>query len=191
MALNKLSKKLIPILLIVATLVIGACTSRADSDSTSVSISADGYKSVTLIDMDIEWRVTEDTKLEVIVTGPTTGWVAVGFRSSGTSGMSGSNIIMGYVDGSGDLQIADFSASSNSTPSQDGQNDLTETSGEESGSSTTIRFTIPLNSGDSNDTALTEGSSFIMLAAYGNNGEDNFTAQHSSSKRVLQTISAL
>ncbi|RAP35209.1 hypothetical protein DID80_06650 [Candidatus Marinamargulisbacteria bacterium SCGC AAA071-K20] len=189
MVLNHLKKQFIPLLLIFTVLFIGACSTRS-TDDPEVSLTDDGFKSVELINMTIEWRVTQDTKLEVVATAPTSGWIGIGFSPTGAR-MSGANIIMGYIDDSGNLQIEDRYGSSSTNHSKDSQDDLTNTSGSETSGSTTIKFTIPLNSGDSNDRPLTEGAAFTIMAAYGDSGEDNYTAQHNSSKRIRQSIGAL
>ena len=59
-----------------------------------------------------------------------------------------------------------------------GVSNLSNVEGEEVDGVTTIRFTIPLDSGDELDRVLTPGNKHKMLAAHGLNGADDFGTYH-------------
>ena len=59
-----------------ALLLLTAC----GSDSTGPSQNPEGWNEYTMDDVTFEWQVVDSTStLDVRVTAPTTGWVAVGF----------------------------------------------------------------------------------------------------------------
>ena len=58
--------------------------------------------------------------------------------------------------------------------------------GTEQGGTTTVNFTIPLDSGDSDDKTLVQGNSYRVLLAYGSN--DNFDQQHAVKTSVTITL---
>jgi hypothetical protein len=170
-------------------LILASCTTSDDSTS-DVETTEDGFSQITAIDMTLEWRATSDnTLLEVRVTAPSTGWVGVGFTQASTSKMNDANIIMGYVEDNGDVVISDEHGTSQTSHSTDETANVTLISGTESDSETVLWFTIPLDSGDAEDTALTIGEATTLLLAY--NSNDNLTTTHTSSKRVKTTIESL
>ncbi len=124
-----------------------------------------------------QW-MTDDEDLYGMVTAPTSGWVAVGFDP--TNQMQNANIIIGYVDVNGMVNIRDdwgISATSHaSDTSLGGTDNVMEPAGEEGGASTMISFKIPLNSGDQYDRVLVTGNTYTIILAYGS--VDNFTSFH-------------
>ncbi|HPF32832.1 MAG TPA: DOMON domain-containing protein, partial [Candidatus Sabulitectum sp.] len=72
-----------------------------------------------------------------------------------------------------------------------GTSDLTVDGGFESGGSTEIHFTIPLDSGDAYDKALSPGGTYPIILARSADGQDNFTAPHSLVTSASITIEAL
>ena len=140
----------------------------------------EGWKSYTAGGMEIQWRVTENqTVLQVKLSAPTTGWVAVGFDP--TVMMKDANFIIGYVQG-GTGYIRDDFGTGATTHQADttlgGTSDVTLLGSGETGSTTTIEFSIHMNSGDEYDSALVQGSTHTFLLAYGPNGGDDFGTPH-------------
>jgi hypothetical protein len=141
--------------------------------------SAQGWQVLNVQGFTIEWATTGANELSVELTAPTTGWVGVGFDPD--SIMLGANFILGYV-ASGTPTLRDDYGWQTFSHRDDtllgGTNDISSPGGSESGGSTTITFTIPLDSGDQYDKPLDPGTSYTILLARGPNGADNFTTQH-------------
>ncbi|MBN2379414.1 PKD domain-containing protein [candidate division WOR-3 bacterium] len=145
-----------------------------------IVVTEDGaYKEQVVGDFIFKWRTTEEV-IDVILSAPTTGWVAVGFDP--TTAMQNANFMIGYVDGQ-DAMISDEFGDGTFTHKPDtilgGKDDVSNASGSEADGTTQISFTIPLDSGDENDRPLTPGQTYKIIFAYGPAGSDNFTAKHS------------
>ncbi len=127
----------------------------------------------------LRWETLAGGDLAVELTGPTTGWVAVGFDPSMM--MLDANIIIGYVSG-GSTYIRDDWGWQTTSHRADtllgGSNDVTIDGGSESGGNTEIRFTIPLDSGDQYDKPLVPGNTYPILLARGPDGADDFSTYH-------------
>lgn len=87
------------------------------------------------------------------------GRVAIGFGSQNT-GMSVSNIIIGYVNDDVVALSNQFSVGRRHSPDveQGGVNNILDKAGSESDGKTTIEFIFPLNSGDSKDHTFETGN---------------------------------
>lgn len=125
----------------------------------------------------MSWKV-DGANLHVKLKARTTGWVAVGFNP--TDQMKGADFIMGYVD-EGKVEIKDEYGDEQRNHSEDeklgGTSDVTVVGGEEKDGSTTIEFTIPLNSGDKYDSVINPDGETIVLLAYGGR-RDSFMPKH-------------
>lgn len=146
------------------------------------------FSSVETIGMTLSWRVV-DTSLEVAVTGPTTGWVAVGFKPS--RGMRDANILIGYVSGDETVMSDQYGVSMTGHRPDDqigGDTHLAVLSGEEADGETTITFRIPLDSGDEYDQPLAAGETVQVILAYGPNGQDDMTTYHAGRAGIEITI---
>lgn len=127
----------------------------------------------------LRWETQTGDNLAVELTGPTTGWVAVGFDPSMM--MLDANIIIGYVSGGNTFIRDDFGWQTTSHRADTllgGTDDVLIDGGSESGGDTQIRFTIPLDSGDQYDKPLVPGNSYPIILARGPNGADDFSTQH-------------
>lgn len=139
---------------------------------------------VSVDDVQLTWQI-EDMDLAVTVSAPTDGWIAVGFEP--TMAMKDADIIIGYVsDGEVFLRDDWGDGPTSHKPDVDlgGTEDLSAVSGNESEGSTTLMFTIPLNSGDDYDRALAAGTTVKVLLAYGREGADDYTSYHAWAKTV-------
>jgi PKD repeat protein len=140
---------------------------------------AAAYKEITSQGITLKWMV-DGANLKVIVSAPTLGWVSAGFNPS-QDNHKDANIIIGYVK-SGTVYIQDNFGTAAFVHASDvslgGTDNVTDATGTESSGVTEIGFTIPLDSGDPYDRALTPGQSYKVILAYGPNGADNFTSQH-------------
>ena len=175
--------------LLVTVLITWGC-GGSDDGGTGVGNGTDddGFKTTTAGGITLKWKVEGDD-LQVKVSAATTGWVAVGFDPANR--MQGANFIIGYVSGD-DVFIRDDYGSGPtahlSDTSAGGSDDVTDEGGTEADGTTEITFTIPLDSGDSLDRVLVEGSSYTVLLGRGPNGADNFTAQHGARTSTTITI---
>lgn len=123
------------------------------------------------------WKVDGD-QLAVKLSAQTTSWVGIGFNPSKM--MKDGNFILGYVK-DGKTEITDDFGDSDNNHSQDsklgGSEDVTLVGGTEEGGRTTIEFTMPLQSADKNDSAITVDGDTTVLLAFGG-GRDSFKAKH-------------
>lgn len=149
-----------------------------DGDAGDSSQAASDGGSVTERGITLRWRVNGDA-LEVSVTAPTTGWIAVGFEPS--RAMKDANILIGYVAGS-EVVVTDQFGTTMVQHAQDsslgGTTDVTVLGGSEADGATTIEFSIPLDSGDEYDQPLEPGSTIAVILAYGEDGADDLTSYH-------------
>ena len=149
----------------------------AEPDSESAGEEAP-FATTEAIGMTLAWRVAGDD-LEVELTGPTTGWIAVGFNPS--RAMKDANILIGYVDGDEAVMTDQFGTTMIAHRRDDelgGTVDATVVSGSETGGETTIRFTIPLDSGDEYDQPLAAGETVRAILAYGPDEADDTQTYH-------------
>ena len=149
----------------------------------SITFTTASWNEVTSEGITFEW-MTDDQYLYGRVTAPTTGWVSVGFDP--TNQMANANIIIGYVESNGAVNIRDdFGTSSHSHASDEslgGTDNVMMPTGEEVNGSTTIGFKIPLNSGDQYDRVLVPGNTYTIILAYGS--ADNYTSFHTNATSV-------
>lgn len=160
----------------------------AASGQTSPLGALTGYKTHSENNFVFNWKI-DGSNLDVAVSYPTTGWLGVGFGTTGT--MKGSNIIIGYVE-NGKLTIEDdFGDSINhhtSDTSVGGNSNLSNVAGAEYNGTTELRFSIPLQSGDSTDVPLSAGKTYQIIMAHGPDGADNFFTYHGHSGRIIFSV---
>jgi len=140
----------------------------------------------TVSGVSLSWSVNGES-VTFTVEAATDGWVAVGFNPSRM--MKDADFIIGYVK-NGNVFIRDDYGNSmighDSDENLGGTDNIMEAQGTESGGSTSITFTIPLNSGDSYDQPLASGQKTTVLLAYGNG--DNFTGLHKKKGKTEITL---
>jgi len=127
--------------------------------------------------MEFAWKVADD-RLHIKLTARTTGWVGIGFNP--VEYMEGANYIIGYVKrGKVTLRddYGDSARNHNSDEKLGGTDDVTLVSGEEKGRSTTLEFSLPLDSGDKYDSVLEPEGETVVLLAYGGK-RDSFRGKH-------------
>ncbi len=139
---------------------------------------AEGYSATTVAGINIQWMVDGDM-LRLRLAARTTGWLAVGFEP--TKQMKDANIIVGYV-ADGKVFVRDDFGIANVRHAPDvehgGRRNIFDVEGEEVDGVTTIRFAIPLDSGDPLDKVLKPGSTYKLIASRGPDGKDDFTTYH-------------
>ena len=144
-----------------------------------------GYKEVQRDGFTFQWKV-DGANLDVIVSYATTGWLGVGFGTRAT--MEGSNIIIGYVR-DGKTLIEDDYGDAPNHHSPDvalaGRDDIMNPQGTLRNGVTELRFTIPLDSGDSHDVVLKPGTSYEVIMAHGPNSAKNTRAYHGGGRTAI------
>ncbi len=138
-------------------------------------------------DMTFAWKVDGDT-LHAKMSAKTKGWVGVGFNPS--SKMKDANFILGYVK-DGKAEIADHFGTKATAHAADtknsGSDDVTLVAGTEEGGVTTIEFSLPMNSSDKMDGALTADGDTILLLAYGPD-RDSMKPRHKFKKTMTVNL---
>ncbi len=163
-------------LAVVLLLLTAACDTVSDEPNGNGSSE---YQTVTVDNITLQWRTDTLGHLDVIVSAPTTGWVAVGFDP--TIGMENANIIIGYVSGDTAYARDDYGTGINThEPDIDGggEDNILEFGGTETAGTTEISFLIPLDSGDTRDRALVTGNTYDVILAYGEDNADDFDSYH-------------
>ncbi len=158
----------------------------AQSKTVKQSINRQGYNEISAEGITLQWKISGPL-LEVVLSAPTDGWVAVGFDP--TSLMKDANIIIGFVrDGAPEIRddFGSWYTSHDPDESQGGSNDVIIRGGSESGKKTELAFALPLDSGDPNDRTLVEGKTYTVILAYGT--VDDFTTRHKKRTRVEITL---
>ena len=142
----------------------------------AASLGAQDWKSVDVDHFHMEWMV-DGPNLNVRVSAPVEGWLAVGFDP--TNMMKDANILIGYVE-NGEVVIEDHygrsQISHKADVDKDGSSDISGISGRESGGTTELEFTIPLDSGDFRDRPLSEGGAYTVIFASSN--KDSINRKH-------------
>lgn len=145
------------------------------------------FQSFSQSGITFEWKKNE-TLLEIILAAPTTGWVAAGFNPS--SGMKDANFIMCWVDDAGEAKCEDHFGTELFKHALDtsigGQQNVTVVEGTQNQGETTVRFIIPLNSGDSKDQVLEPGKTYPLILSYG--ATDNTSQQHTVRAKTQFTL---
>ena len=126
---------------------------------------------ITVQRMVFSWKVA-GTDLNVRLTAPTTGWVAIGFNPS--AGMKGAKFVLGYVQDGKAVISDEFGAGEikhEPVEKLGGKSDITLIGGKEEGGVTTIEFAIPLVSRDTKGGRIDPAGDTTVLLAYGLDGD--------------------
>ncbi len=169
--------KRIAVLCIVMTAAAGFLFAGGNQEEGGTTGVKGGAGTFQAGDITAECRIAGE-KLNVTLTAPTEGWIAVGFQPS--SMMKDANIIIGSVDGD-TVTIEDHFGTSAFAHKPDtdlgGSRDVEAGEGSEAGGTTTFSFAIPLDSGDSYDAVLRSGDTVKVILAYAK--KDGFGTKHS------------
>ena len=171
-------------LIILSVLLLGpVILTGCKKERTAPEVPAEpGFEKISRSGITFQWRIEGD-QLEVILSAPTEGWVAVAFNP--TEMMQGANFVIGYIQ-DGQVYIrndhGNWLTSHVSDESQGGTQDAVLVRGEEKNGSTTLRFTLPVDSSDEYDVKLNIGGTNTILLAYG--AKDSFTSMHRLKTKV-------
>lgn len=141
------------------------------------------FKEVEDSEISFKWKV-EGENLQIILSAPTEGWIAVGFNPSKV--MKDADYKLAYVQGGNTVMQDHFGTGlfgHKIDTDIGGSSNFELISGRESGGMTTVEFTMPLNSGDEYDTILQEGDEVKVLLAYGS--RDDLSRKHKKRASVI------
>jgi hypothetical protein len=145
----------------------GAEIAEAAADEATTAAAGAYAHQVTAGDIDFHWSV-EGERLSIKLVAKTKGWVGIGFNP--TSGMKGANFLIGTVK-KGEAEVQDHFGTLKTNHKADekvgGTVDISDVSGSEVDGTTEIAFSIPLDSGDANDSALDPNAETVLLLSYG------------------------
>jgi len=150
---------------------------------------AEYQHSLTVDKMTFAWSLAGEN-LAIKLSAPTTGWVAIGFHP--TDMMKDANIIIGMVkDGKVEMSDDFGTQPTQHTPDskRDGQENVTVINGTESGNTTTLEFTLPLNSGDANDGVIDAKADTKVMLAYGPD-RDSTKLKHQFAKTITVNLAS-
>lgn len=103
--------------------------------------------------------------LDIVLVAKTKGWVSIGFNPKRR--MQGADYIIGYVTDKGEVVIADHYGHSMIGHKSDldlkGEDNIIDPTGSIKDGITTLKFKIPRNSGDKNDTVLSKGKHSLLF----------------------------
>ena len=122
---------------------------------------------------------------QVEMSAPTTGWVTIGFNEG--SALTGAWLLMGRVRNG----IAEVIEHKTLKPGDyrpiaalGGTTSVAEVQGAESGTTTTLRFSIPVQAAGKHQKTLAKDTTYTLIMAYSR--EDDF--QHHSTMRTSKSI---
>ena len=155
----------------------------------SGNLHAAGYQHSLMIDkMTFDWSI-EGNNLTIKLSAPTTGWVGIGFHP--TDMMKDANIIIGFVK-DGKVEISDEFGNQPTQHVPDtargGKDNVTVIGGSENGNTTTLEFSIPLQSGDVNDGVIDPKAETAIMLAYGPDRK-SFKLKHQFAKTITVNLS--
>ena len=176
-----MNKKIYILLLILVVLLLTPISAEENR-----TITTDGFQISEIKGIIFQWKI-ENEEIQIILSAPTTGWVAIGFNPSRM--MKDANILIGYVQ-DGKVFMEDHFGSGYTKHKLDtdlgGTDDITILDGYEKEDKTTLKFSIPLQSWDSFDSKLESGEEYKVIFAYGK--KDNFTSYHKLRTSLIITL---
>ena len=126
--------------------------------------------------MELHYQLMDDS-VEISLSGPTNGWVGIGFNDE--NNIVGSDLILFRII-KGKVEVKDMFVKGFGDPRMDtqlgGKNSVTVLSGKETSSTTSVNFRLALDSKDRNDFRHQIGKGFWLIMAYSTH--DDF-AHHS------------
>ncbi len=132
----------------------------------SLPVALHAQKEVTLGNMNMTYQVVGN-EIEIQLKAPTKGWLGIGFND--VNSIVKSDLYLLRVR-NGAVEGIDMDVLAAGNPKEDdtigGTNDLTLISGKEEQNETTVRFRLPLNSGDKHDFIHSLDKDFWLILAY-------------------------
>jgi hypothetical protein len=145
----------------------GTEAGAAVADEASAAAAGAYAHQLTAGDIDFHWSVDGD-QLRIKLVAKTKGWIGIGFNPS--SGMKDADFLIGTVK-KGEAEVQDHYGTLKTNHKVDvklgGTVDVSDVSGSEADGTTELVFSIPLDSGDANDSVLDPSAETAVLLAYG------------------------
>lgn len=167
-------------ILTIAIILMSALSLKAWQDA----IQTDGWQEAEKNGMLIRWKFGEQ-KVFFEISAPGSGWLGIGFNPS--SGLSGTNLIMGAVLKDGSVRMSDrhivAPGEHHSIEEMGGKSVLTDISGVQKGGLTKINFAMPRDFSDKYHFALSAAKRYHLLIAYSR--EDDFS-HHSMMRTEIE-----
>jgi hypothetical protein len=168
----------ISLLALISVLILVGCNNVKDEilAPTNEIPDAQGYYTSSNNGFVLKYKVVSDS-LQCVLTGGSNGWISVGFDP--TVKMQDANFIIGFVN-NGSTYLRDdwgvYQTGHDADVNLGGEENVSLLNGSEAGGSTTLEFSIPLNSGDNKDKHLIVGNTYSIIFAKGSS--DNFDTMH-------------
>ncbi len=166
--------------------LLGGCTAKAAASPPGPAAPAvvdPGYRQASAVGVTFEWKV-DGGSLDCVLRSATTGWVGVGFGTSGQ--MKGSEIIIGYV-ANGQAEVVDsFGDQLNhhaAVTDLGGESIVSNASGTQENGATELHFSVQLNATGKFHVPLVPGQDYILLLAHGPSGADDDVTYHGPGNR--------
>ncbi len=134
--------------------------------------------------MTVSWKY-EDNSIYFEMTAPTEGWIAIGFNPD--AGITGTYLLMGRVVNGKAEVVEHYTVSPGNYKAINILGDaiaVQDVSGEENSNSTTIRFSLPMETDGKYQRNMIADTPYQMLLAYSR--DDDF--QHHSMMRTSVSI---
>jgi uncharacterized membrane protein len=163
-------------------------TAGAPVASEAAAVKADGFKQIVQDGYTLNWKI-HDNQIDVRVSYATNGWVGFGIGKTGT--MEGSHIIIGYVlDGKAVVEDHFGYAHDKHAPEAKvgGKDSLTARAGTFVGDTTTLSFSMPLNTGNPKDPVLAVGETYKVLLANGGADAQDVETYHGRNGRIILDV---
>ncbi len=177
------------LLIIMLVLLLVSCNTVREEDFKVSDIDTDqeGYYKIQSGSFTLRYKVIENEELECLLEAVSSGWIAVGFNPSNQ--MKDANIIIGYVEDSIGYIRDDYGTGNTSHASDlnlGGSSDVILLSASQEEGITSLKFRIPLDSGDPYDTVLNIGSIYPVIFARGN--QNDFETHHAEVQQAFIAI---
>lgn len=171
---------------LVALLILAGAIAAHAQQRPDVAEGDDGFSTIELDSgFTFRWKIDGD-EIEAIISGPTTGWVSVGFNPQNR--MQGGTYVIGYVQ-RGEVNMRhDWGHSATghrAVTDMGGTSRLTSLGGSEEGGVTELSFRLPLDPGDRYFSPIRTGETNTVIWAFGQNGANSFTAYHAQRGTIL------
>ena len=196
----KKHKKIGTLILCALALIIYSCNNLNDLKEETSTLTSDGFNRIENVggqSFNLDWRVCNNSQLDIRVTAQTTGWVGIGFNKTAKK-MDNSNLIIGYINAENQTAhlIDAYGNPGNKVVEdikQDGKDNIINPSGNITISNgqthTTIAFSIPLQSTDKYDVAFSSGDKMhVILAAHSSKKSTDTSQENKHTHRTSTTI---
>lgn len=161
---------------------------EAAAPSGAKGVNAEGFKELNQDGYHLAWRI-HDKAIDVKVSYATNGWVGFGIGQTGT--MEGSHIVLGFaLDGKATVVDQFGYAKDRHGPQAKvgGKDSLTARDAVFADGTTTLSFSMPLNTGNPQDPVLVEGETYEVILANGGQDAQDLESYHGRTGRIIVEV---